>query len=367
MLSSMNALECFTQSNLNKQSNAVFNDKDTNLLCNTKQTSNKKRSFNEIGTANAYPSKAKRALKIRELIKTQLMGNPESFNLKQLEKNRLQAITTGIHPALKKAKDEISKLSIRLKKVEQQSTFWREKTMKLQKQLRSSKKSVAHLSEKVVKLEVERVLLQNKVTAAEENTNTILDTMRNLMAENKILKETVNHLDEELKMHDDAKSEEQVVDGPEQNTMLDKALEDTLSDLSDRLEEIEDLKKLLAKVTIEKNLLEKQVAEKQIIAEIVDLNEGDADDTNSSSKISKLQDAVEKCMFRISVLTQKNEELKKNSSFSSNQDTRMIDLLEDDEKLHLLEIACMKRFRKLLTKAGEKLVTQETGDESSTK
>merc|ERR1719317_912146 len=178
MLSSMNALECFARTNPKKKSNAVFNDKDTNLLCNTKITSNKKRSFNEIGTANAYPSKAKRSLKNREPMKTQLMENTTIDKLKQLEKNRVQAIATGIHPSLKKAKDEISKLSIKLKKVAEQSTFWRVKTLKLQKQLQSSKNSASHLSEKVVKLEVERVLLQNNVTAAEEQSNKILDTMR---------------------------------------------------------------------------------------------------------------------------------------------------------------------------------------------
>merc|ERR1719233_2542834 len=111
------------------------------------------------------------------------MENLRIYKLKQSEKNSSRVIATGIHPTLKKANDEISKLSIRLKKVEEQSTFWREKTLKLQKQLRSSNNSVAHLSQKVVKLEVERVLLQNKVAAAEENTVAILDTMRNLMAE----------------------------------------------------------------------------------------------------------------------------------------------------------------------------------------
>jgi len=372
MLMSMNALERFTHRNPNKKSDPVFNDKDTNLLCSKKQTSNKKRSFSEIGTANAHPSKAKRALKNVEPMNTQLKDNPTISKLKILEKNSLQALATGIHPTLKKVKDEISKLSMRLKKVGEQSTFWRDKTLKLRNQLRSSKESVVHLSEKVVKLEVERVLLQNKVTAAEENSNAILDTMRNLMAENKELKATINHMDEELKtlMQDDAKSEEQVVDGREQNTMMEKALEDTFSDLSDRLEEIEELKKLLAKVTIEKNLLEKQVAYKQIVAETVDLNDGVAEDTNSTGKILKLQDAVEKCMFRISVLTQKNEELKKNSvnmSFSSEQDTRLMDLLEDDEKLHILESVCMKRFRKLLTEAAEKIVINETVDDSSSK
>jgi len=360
MLMSMNALERFTQTNSNRKSSTVFNDKDSNHLGNTKQNS-KKRSFKEIASVSGAPtSKAKRVSK-------NLMENPTISKLKQLQKNRLRAITTGIHPTLKKAKDEISKLSMKLKKVQQQSTFWREKTLNLQKQLRSSKSSAADLSERVVKLEVERVLLQKKVTAAEEQSNALADSMRKLIAENKELKETVNHMDEELKalMEDDAKS--QVRDCPEH--MLEKALEDTLADLSDRLAEIEDLKKLLAKVAIEKNLLEKEVAKKQIIAEIVDLNEGEAEYGNTDGKISKLQNAVEKCMFRIAVLTQKNEELRKNShnmSFSSDQDARMMDLLEDEEKLHLLESVCMKRFRKVLKMAGEELVIQEAVNEPST-
>jgi len=367
MLMSMNALERFTRTKSNKKSNPVFNDKDTNLLCNTKQTA-KKRSFKEIGNDSAYTSKAKRALKNRE----PMMENPTIYKLKHFEKNRLREITSGMHPTLKKAKDEISKLSMKLKRVEEQSTFWRQKTMNLRKQLRSSKSSAAHLSERVVKLEVERVLLQKKVTAVEEQSNAISDSMVNLIAENKELKETINHMDMELKalMDDDAKSEEQVIESPEQSTVLENALEDTLADLSDRLVEIEDLKKLLVKVTIEKSLLEKEVAKKQIIAEIVDLNEGESEYTNTDRKISKLQNAVEKCMFRMAVLTQKNEELRKingNISFSSDQDARMMDVLEDDEKLHLLESVCMKRYRKLLQKAAEKFGVQEAVIEPSTK
>jgi len=363
---SMNALERFTQTKSNKKSSIVFNDMDTNPQCNTKQNP-KKRSFKEIGAVSAHTSQAKRILKERE----PLMKNPTICKIKQVEKNRLRAITTEMHPTLKKAKDEISKLSMKLKKVKEQSTFWRQKTLNLQKQLRSSKSSAAHLSERVVKLEVERVLLQKKVTAAEEQSNALSDSMRKLIAENKELKETVNHMDEELKalMEDDAKSHDQVIYSPEQSTMMEKALEDTLADLSDRLAEIEDLKKLLAKVTIEKNLLEKEVAKKQIIAEIVDLNEGEAEYRNTDGKISKLRNAVEKCMLRIAVLTQKNENLRKNShnmSFSSDQDARMMDLLEDEEKLHLLESVCMKRFRMVLKTVAEELVIKEDVNEPST-
>jgi len=66
MIMSMNALERFTRTNPNTKSNVIFNDKDTNIICNTKQTTSKKRNLNEIGTANVFPSKAKRALKNRQ-------------------------------------------------------------------------------------------------------------------------------------------------------------------------------------------------------------------------------------------------------------------------------------------------------------
>jgi len=367
MLMSMNSLERFTLLKSNKQPNTVFKKKDTTLSENSKQTA-KKRSFNEIGTNHDYPSKAKRTLRDRESTMVKVMKNPTIYKLKHMEKNRVLEITTGMHPALKKANEEISKLSIKLKKVEQQSIFWRHKALHLQKQLRSSKDSATHLSEKVVKLEAERVLLLKKVNIVEEESNKLSDEMKNLISENKELKETIHHMDEELNalMDDDTKLEVQIADSSTESVMLEKALEDNLADLSDRLVEIENLKKLLAKVTIEKNLVEEQLAKSHIIAEFVDLNEDQAEDKNYS-KIRKLESAVEKCMFRIAVLTQKNEELRKansNVSFSSDHDARMLDILDDEEKLCLLESVCMKQYRKLLKRASGKLVTQENVNKS---
>jgi len=363
MLMSMNSLERFTLLKSNKQPNTVFKKKDTTLSENSKQTA-KKRSFNEIGTNHDYPSKAKRTLKNRESTNVKVMNNPTIYKLKQLEKNRLLEISTGMHPALKKANDEISKLSTKLKKVEEQSTFWRQRALHLQKQLRSSKNSSTNLHEKVVKLEAERVLLLKKVNVAEEESNKLSGEANNWITENNELKETIKHLDEELKalMDDDTNLEAQVADSSTESAILEKALEDSLADLSDRLVEIEDLKKLLTKVTIEKNLFEEQMAKNHIIAEFADLNEDEAEGASSNKKIRKLESAVEKCMFRIAVLTQKNEELRKvnsNVSFSSDQDTRMMEVLEDDEKLCLLESVCMKQYRKLLKKAAGKLGRQE--------
>jgi len=314
---------------------------------------------------NDYPSKIRRALQDRDVVKGKLMITPSLVGLNQIKQTRPVAITTGIHPALKEAKDKITKLSINLRKVEEQSTFWRRKTLDLRKELLSNKKNASHFGEKVEKLEMERIVLQNKVIAAEEQTSTISNAMRSLIAENKEFKETIINIDEELKvlMENGAKSDVQVPHDAQVCIALDKALEDTMTDLSDRLGEIEDLKKLLAQTTIEKNLIEEEVRKKQIIAEIVNINQDELEDKNVN-KIERLQEAVEKCMFRIAVLTQKNAELRKMKggiSFTLDQDAKM-DVLEDDDKLHILESLCMRRYRKILKEAAEELVAQETKD-----
>jgi len=360
MLTSM-ALTSIGLSEL-KKSNHVFHKNQTRL-----PKSGKKRSFQELDRGNDHPSKAIHALKDGNGVKVKLT-NPNINRLKQMEKNRKLAITTGMHPALKEAKNEIMKLRLNLRKVEEQSIFWRRKTLNLQKELLSSKSNITDLIEQVKNLEKERAVLQDEFNAAEQQSAAISDAMKNLIAENNELKETMGHMDGELNalMKSDADdTEPQVPENANVCIELEKALEDTMADLSDRLAEIEDLKKLLAKVTIEKNLLEKAVSKKQIIAEIVDINLSELEDSTESNKIAKLQEALEKCMFRIAVLTQKNEELTKlngDVSFSSDHDARLMDVLEDGEKLSVLESVCMQRYRNILKEAVEELVSAETTD-----
>jgi len=343
MLLSKNALSLFGSTQSGKvQDNNIFKYKNTNVLHNTKQTAlknlrnHKKRSIGDVGMENDYSSKTRRACGV---VKTKLTNN-----------------------TLKAAKDEIRKLSINLRQVEEQSTFWRRKTLHLQRELLSNQNKASDFSEKVEKLEIERIVLQNKVTAVEEQTSSISDAMKSLIAENDEFKETITNIDEELKvlMEEDAKSNVQVAQDAQVCIALDKALEDTMADLSDRLEEIQDLKKLLAKTTIEKNLIEKEVRKKQIMTNIVDINPNELED--NVNKVEKLQEALEKCMFRIAVITQKNAELRKlkgDVSFTSDQD---VDMLEENEKLPILESLCMQRYRKILKEAAEKMVAQEMND-----
>jgi len=209
MLLSMNALSINTLPRFGPvqsgkiQDNNVFKDKNTSRLHNTKQTAlknlrnPKKRSFGDVGMDNDYPSKTRRTF---DVVKNKLKAISSLSSHKPIEKTRTIAITTGINPILKSAKDEISKLSINLRKVEEQSTFWRRKTLNLQRELLSNKNKASDLSEKVEKLEIERIVLQNKVTVAEEQTSTISDAMKSLIAENNEFKETITNIDEELKM-----------------------------------------------------------------------------------------------------------------------------------------------------------------------
>jgi len=296
-------------------------------------------------------------------VKTKLIAIPSLVSRKPIEKNRTIAITTAMNPTLKATKDEISKLSTNLRKVEEQSTFWRRKTLDLRRELLSNKNKASDFNEKAEKLEIERMELQNKVTSAEEQTSTLSDAMISLIAENDEFKETITNIDEELKvlMEEDAKSNAQVPQDAQVCIALDEALEDTMADLSDCLKEIKDLKKILVKTTIEKSLIEKEVRKKQIMANIVDINPDELED-NNVNKVEKLQEALEKCMFRIAVITQKNAELRKlkgDVSFTSDQD---VDMLEENEKLPILESLCMQRYRKILKEAAEKMVAQEMND-----
>jgi len=378
MLQSMNALSGYGLAQSGKKSD-LFENVNTNRLCtNSKQTLGKKRRFSEVETEKAQVSKVKRVLQDRSMSVSNSRNqeslnklmNPAILRIKEMEKNKILEITTGMHPALKVAKDEISKLRINLKKVEEQSTFWRRRTLDLQKELRSSKTSTSYLTKQVAKLEKERVILQKKLSVAEKQSSTISEAMRSLIAENNELKETIAQMDTELNSlmsfdAEEAKLDLRAPDDAKVCIELEKALEDTMADLSDRHTEIEDLKKLLSEVTIEKNLLEKEVTKKQIIAEIVDINAEELENNTVKGKVEKLQEAVEKCMFRIAVLTQKNEELKKlNGDLSLNSDAKLMNLLEDNEKLAMLESVCMQRFRKLLKEAAENLINEGTIDES---
>jgi len=366
-MSTMNVFANFGHLNENND-NGIFQNKGNDLL---QHPVNKKRSFNEISTKNVYPSKSKRTLKQRQPVKIKQWKNTTIDKPRLVERNITPAIITGMHPVLKEAKKEIVKLGINLRKVQEQSTFWRRKTFGLQKELLSSKSNVSHLSEQVVNLELERVMLQKKVAAAEKMSSTISNAMKSLIAENKDLLKIIAHKDEELKtlMVDDVTEGTKVPEDAKVCATLEKALEDTMADLSNRLCEIDDLKKVLAKVTIEKNLLEKEVSKKHIIAEFVNLSQDEVEieDLTGDKKITLLQKAVENCMFRIAVLSQKNEELIKfsqNATFSSNDNERIMNIFEDSDNLSILESMCMKRYRKLFKEAADELITQGTLNDS---
>jgi len=377
MLQSMNALSGLGLTTSGKLSN-LFENKDTNRLgINSKQAMGMKRKFTEVETEKTHVLKSKRALQERSTLKSQSNNqralklkimNPAIIRIKQMEKNKMLEIKTGMHPALKLAKDEISKLRINLRKVEEQSMFWRRRTLELQRELRSKKTDATILCEQVASLEKERLDLQKKLTAAEKQSKAITDTMKNLIAANNEMKKTIALLDTELNTmmsydRDDTKVDTLKSDETKHCIELEKALEDTLADLSDRHSEIEGLKKLLSEVAVERNSLEKEVAKKNIIAQIVDINPNELEDQTLKSKANTLLLAVEKCMFRIALLTQQNEELKKlngNSTLNCDLNSTMMNLLEDNDKIAALESVCMHRFRTVLKEAAEKLATGET-------
>merc|ERR1719159_842626 len=100
---------------------------------------------------------------------------------------------------------------------------------------------------------------------------------------------------------------------PEHVAQVEKALTDTLSDLTDKVEEIDQLKKALASVSAEKSSLDEVVTRNTILAEILDMEENPNDDQKDSegcpklAKIASLQSAFSKCMARITQLSERSE------------------------------------------------------------
>jgi len=354
----MNLLERLSLSHSRDYEKMLLQDRDINVQRLSKKTVSKKRRLSDTSTETDRPSKTKRALKDEVLENTVMLDNPIIFRLKQMDRNRVEAMTTDVHPVLKDAKEEIMKLNIILRKVKEQSRFWRRKTLELQNELRSNKNITAQLSEQVVMLELGQEQLQNEVFIAEEKISMVFDTMRNLRVENNELKGTIRQMfvDLETFTKEDAKLDDiSVADDATDYIGLNKLLVGTMTELHVRLKEIEDLKKLLASVTVEKRMYENGLKKSQINSEM-EIKDNNAEEINSNMKIQKLQAAMDKCTLRVGVLTQNNDEIKKlkgDIALSPELDAKIIDILDVSEKLSYLENVCMMSYRKLLKEAND--------------
>lgn len=272
--------------------------------------------------------------------------------------------TEGLHPSLFEAKREIGQLTKKLNKVEEQSQFWRRKSYTLQGELTKCKKEVSELRLKVDSTENERLRLQSKLMSAAADNSKCMEGIQALMRENEDLKSVVNDVNEELRVLStttEACSGETCQEAIDQQHLLDleTALADTLADLTEKIEEIEILKKALEKVTVRKYQLEEVVTKDMLLKEMITVDAHIMEDPEADpirAKMIRLQEALEKCMFRIALLSQKNKELKKEKSAGKTFPPTLLETLEDKQKVVVLESMCMQRFRKTLKKAAESLV-----------
>lgn len=296
--------------------------------------------------------------------------------LKAEQKGAIAQVKLGMHPALLK-KDHVNQnLKRKIRRVEEMVAFWKRKSLHLAKDLDKSRTEITMLREKLETVESERLQIQDKLLSAQQDNSQCMKAIKSLMSENDDLKFTMGNMSQELKELNDSKAEEldkcdiSMIDADAEEDQptnmetckeLEEALEDTLADLTDRIDEIEELKSALAKTTVERDQLQQVVSREVIQCAIAEMQDEDqSPSTNPTARrIAKLQEQVEKCMFRIAVLTQKNEELRKVAKNGSD-DTDLLKTLEDSQKLEVLESLCMQKYRKLLRKTAAKIV--ETGE-----
>lgn len=296
------------------------------------------------------------------------------LELRQEEKNRGVEFLSGRHPALQSAERKNQQLTKKIGRIGEMAEFWKRKSLSLADDLNRSRTEISLLRNKLEIVEAERLELQSKLLAAQHDNSQCMKAIESLMSDNENLKFVVKNVNQELKSMQDLGAEEKCdvtmeeVEasgsvGMETCKELEEALEDTLADLTDRIDEIEELKAALARTTVERDELQKVVSKEVIQSAIANLEQNDATvETDPTKKrIITLQGQVEKCMFRIAILTQKNAELQKAAMGGSKARSELLGTLEDSQKLEVLESLCMQRYRTLLRKTAARLV--ENGDE----
>jgi len=249
--------------------------------------------------------------------------------------------------------------------------FWKRKSLTLAEDLDRSRTEISMLRNKLENVESERLQLHSKLLSAKQDSTQCMKAIASLMSENENLKFIVKNVNQELRLTEEARAEvkecdvsmiemdNEVVD-METCKELEEALEDTLADLTERIAEIEELKAALAKTTVERDELQRVVSREVIESAIANLDNRELETNPTKRRIQKLQEMVEKCMFRIAVLTQKNEELKK-ITIDGSEETHLLETLEDSQKLEVLESLCMQRYRKVLRNTAANLV--ESGED----
>jgi len=294
------------------------------------------------------------------------------IELRASHKAQVCAFKDGKHPALLQADIQNTKLTTKIRRMEEMAQFWKRKSLSLAEDLDRSRTEISMLRNKLENVESERLELQSKLMSAQQDSSQCMKAIQELMAENDNLKFVVKNVNKELKCMQDFEAEEAekcdvsmaetYSDDPvdmETCKELEEALEDTLADLTDRIEEIEQLKSALARTTVERDELQRVVSREVLQTAIASLDRN-TQKNPTVRRIETLQAQVEKCMFRIAVLTQKNEELKK-VAIDGSEETDLLRTLEDSQKLEVLESLCQQRYRKLLRKTAARLV--ETGED----
>jgi len=261
---------------------------------------------------------------------------------------------------LAKLQREIEATRNTIKQINEESNYYRQMSMDKQKQIinqkREARKKAASLQKQIEELAETGVVLKRKLDDANVENAEAMDAIVKCMEEHDSLLMTKNALMEEIQIAKESKN-----DTVEETRQLVKdlaeSLEEALTILTQLLKDVEVKKLEVQAATREKNRLEAGICRRQLMsAESV---EKDPDvlrvlreNRCGEEELLVLSDKVEKMIFKCSVLSQTNAQLKKQASMRGIQVTSTAtEILDSNEQLRKLEQLCIDRYHKVIQKA----------------
>jgi len=277
-------------------------------------------------------------------------------------------------------REELRQLKEKLQKTEEKNKYWRRKSIELSSTMKvmthKNNEKMLKLEEKIEDLVNARFELKAKLTKVKSENEECITQIARMLAEQDRLEAEKVLLEEELH----AISTDMPDDDPDQGEQaeylqdLKDALWDALSELQNRLTELERYKASLARTTKQKNRLEAKLKKKKEDGEDADkdilpkeiltdpVKELEKKERRRIRKIKELSGSIEKLILKCSVLSATNKKLRamlpesegSASPTTSKPKNPSINLSEDPDRmknLALLETMCTKRSADMMNQA----------------
>lgn len=267
-------------------------------------------------------------------------------------------------------KEEIASIKVQLHKSKEKTDYWRRRSLDLSSTLiakkANTKKSISALEEKVEEMTAARLKLQKKLAEDTETNEKALDELAGLLEVQSELEKDKERLLEDIKELKSSCAEDREQRAA-QIEELQTCLRDTLGDLKTKLSELTTAKEALRRA--EARVVELQKAAESSKTEVDPAANSELRHKcdRREERIAHLTGMVEKLVFKASVLSQTNTELKaKIGGGVSEASSPAADLASNvplpvPNKMAILEEMCLKRYSKIMKQAAGRVYEAKHG------